>query len=204
MTYKGIILDAFGTIVDIGDKRNPYKQLLQIGVQQGRPIYKDDATFLMSHPLSISQAADKLGIRLTDDELNFLCGELKAELDSIFLYDDTIPTLTALRERGLKIAVCSNLALPYVYPVSELVRPYVDVCTWSCHVGVTKPHYSIYHKTCHALKLYNSSVMMVGDSFEADVDGPICAGLSGHWLRRNDTDSDVWFKNLHQLVDYLI
>ncbi|TXH02215.1 MAG: hypothetical protein E6R09_05190 [Rhodocyclaceae bacterium] len=41
---------------------------------------------------------------------------------------------------------------------------------------------------------------MVGDTCDADVAGPINAGLQAIWLRRNNAPSDEWISNLNQVM----
>ncbi len=106
-------------------------------------------------------------------------------------FDDAVPTLTALRERGLRLGLCSNLASPYAIP-ARLLLPAVDAYGFSFAVGAVKPQAAIYEAVCTALKLPPSAVLMVGDTFEADVAGPLSVGMQAcHLVRDRVAASDA-------------
>lgn len=74
--------------------------------------------------------------------------ELYAELPTISLYPEVLSVLTALRSRGLRLGVCSNLAAPYAIPVKALLPFPIDAYAWSFDVGATKPDREIYAAIC--------------------------------------------------------
>lgn len=181
---KAVLFDAYGTLVEIRDKRAPFRQLLRIGEQQGRLVRPQDAATLMSSPLGLRDAAQLLGIRLAKDELARLESDLQAEIASIRLFDDAAPALRTLQERGFRIGLCSNLAAEYAGPVTALLPVGLDACIWSFEAGAIKPNQAIYRQACQALGFAPANILMVGDTLAADVDGPRQYGMQSILLDR--------------------
>lgn len=67
-SVRAVLFDAYGTLVDITDKRAPFRQLLRIGERQGRCSSPADAWVLMTTSIGLRDAADLFRIRLTADE----------------------------------------------------------------------------------------------------------------------------------------
>lgn len=183
-SFDAILFDVYGTLAEIGQKRAPFHQLLQIGRQQGRPVTARDATLLMSTPLGLQEAARQLGIRLTPEQSALLAQGLGDEIASIRLFPDTAPTLAALRARGIRFGLCSNLAMDYAAPIMHLLPLQPDAITWSFDVGAVKPDPAIYARACAALGYAPGRVLMVGDTPAADVDGPRACGMQAILLAR--------------------
>lgn len=181
---RAVVFDVYGTIATINSKRGPFARLLQIGVEKGRPKTADDARTLMTQSWSLKGAADFLGIELTPAELDDLERDLETELDSITLYPDVLPTIRALQRRGIKIAVCSNLAEPYAAPIMRLLPVQLDAYAWSFERQTMKPDRALYEDVCEMLSCTPSQVLMVGDTQLADVDGPRRAGMQSILLDR--------------------
>jgi HAD superfamily hydrolase (TIGR01549 family) len=92
------------------------------------------------------------------------------------LYDDALPTLDALRERGLKIGLLSNSARD----LDEFVahhRLTVDAALTSRAHGKTKPHEAIFRRMLELLDVASGEAMMVGDTIEDDIDGALAVGM---------------------------
>lgn len=201
--FQAVVFDLYGTLLSIGDMRRPYRQLLALGQARGRPLSPGDAHTLMSQPLGLLEAAKQLGIRLSPSEQVRLDEDLRAELASIRLFDDSVETLEQLRRAGIKLALCSNLAAPYAEPAMALLPP-LDVYGWSFELGCIKPDAQIYREVCSALKLDRTQVAMIGDTLEADVQGAIRAGLTGYHLQRSGTAITPGFANLRSFTTYIL
>ncbi|MFO7073961.1 HAD family hydrolase, partial [Pseudomonas aeruginosa] len=104
--------DAFGTVVRISRRTNPYRLLLREGIKQGRHPYPGDAHLIMTLNLDLQGVAEHLGIHPSQSRMNEIETALQAELDSIEAYPDAIKAISTLQERGFTLGICSNLAKP--------------------------------------------------------------------------------------------
>ncbi|HST14154.1 MAG TPA: HAD family hydrolase [Gaiellaceae bacterium] len=92
------------------------------------------------------------------------------------LYADALPTLDALRDRGLKLGLLSNSARD----LNEFVghhRLVVDAVLTSRAHGKTKPHEAIFRHMLELLAVGPGDALMVGDTIEDDVEGAIAVGM---------------------------
>lgn len=194
MKIAAVIFDAFGTLAQITRPTHPYLQLLREGRLQGRKFRPDDMQTLMTHKLSISQAAVWFGIQVSPDRLHFLEQALDAELASIEPFPDALEAIAMLRAAGIRTAICSNLAMPYG-PAIQQIFPNLDGYGFSYEVGAMKPSPIIYRHTCELLGVRpgddfgsHGRVVMIGDSARCDRDGPRRCGISGFLLRRGHSE----------------
>jgi putative hydrolase of the HAD superfamily len=92
------------------------------------------------------------------------------------LYEDAIPTLAALRDRGLKLGLLSNSARD----LDEFVGHHgltVDAVLTSRAHGKTKPHEAIFRRMLELLDVAANEAVMVGDTVEDDVEGALAIGM---------------------------
>jgi HAD superfamily hydrolase (TIGR01549 family) len=92
------------------------------------------------------------------------------------LYEDALPTLDALRDRGLRIGLLSNSARD----LDEfVVHPglTVDAVLTSRAHGKTKPHETIFRRMLELLDVAAGDALMVGDTIEDDIDGAVAVGM---------------------------
>lgn len=188
-----IIFDVFGTLVKIGERRSPYRKLIKWLKENGRQPKPDDAKFIMSQNLSFTELVKLLGINIPDQLLQELEHDLNDELQSIVLYEDTLSTLEELKELGFRLALCSNLAMPYGKVVSSLL-PNIDTYAWSYEVGAIKPESQIYQYLIDQLECRAKDVLFIGDTPLADYSGPNEFGMSARLIDR---------KNGQKLADVL-
>jgi len=188
-----IIFDVFGTLVKIGERRSPYRKLIKWLKENGRQPKPDDAKFIMSQNLNFTELVKLLGINIPDQLLQELEHDLNDELQSIVLYEDTLSTLEELKELGFRLALCSNLAMPYGKVVSSLL-PNIDTYAWSYEVGAIKPESQIYQYLIDQLECRAKDVLFIGDTPLADYSGPNEFGMSARLIDR---------KNGQKLADVL-
>jgi putative hydrolase of the HAD superfamily len=101
------------------------------------------------------------------------------------LYDDVLPVMAKLRERGLKLGLVSNGGRE----ISELVTHHaleVDCAIASRAHGWIKPHESIFRAALEVLEVEAGEAAMVGDSVEDDVEGAIAVGMTAFLIDRED------------------
>lgn len=141
---KVIAFDAFGTLMQIGQRRSPYRKLMKWLKHNGRKPKSNDASVIMSSCVDFTELTQIFGRKIPEDLLQELQEDLEFELQTIKVYEDVIPTLMELKELGFKLALCSNLAKPYGEALSSLL-PYFDVSILSYEVGEIKPNTQIYN-----------------------------------------------------------
>jgi putative hydrolase of the HAD superfamily len=95
-------------------------------------------------------------------------------------YPDAERVLSTLHERGLRVAVVSNIGWD-LRPVLAAHRldGYVDACVLSFEHGVQKPDPWIFDKACAALGVRPQEAVMVGDAPQAD-GGAVQIGCGFH------------------------
>lgn len=101
------------------------------------------------------------------------------------VYEDTVPALTLLAERGWRHAVLSN----HVPELGQIVAGlgldrHLDTVLCSAVTGYEKPHREAYAAAL-ALRRDGEPVWMVGDNPDADVEGARAAGLPAILVRSN-------------------
>lgn len=55
-----VIFDLFGTLLQIRNRQNPFRQLLRLGSQQGRAASPGDLRWIMTNAGGLQEAADFL------------------------------------------------------------------------------------------------------------------------------------------------
>ena len=180
-----IAFDVFGTLVKIEERRSPYRRLMKWQKENGRQPKPDDAKFIMSHNLNLAELAKRLAVNIPDQFLQELEHDLDEELLSITLYEDTLSTLEELHRLGIKLALCSNLAMPYEEIVSSLLPP-LDAYAWSYEVTAIKPEPKIYQSLIDQIDCQASEVLFIGDTALADFTGPTTFGMSARLINRNN------------------
>ena len=171
---KAVCFDVFGTLISYGGRRfNPYRHLLTSPGIQGRLPF-------LTRNVSIEQFAIETG---RSHLIPMIRKELDEEIGNLQLFSEVAETLDRLRERNLKIAVCTNLAYEYGAAVRKRL-PDVAAYVFSYETGFAKPHPAMYQKVCLALSLDPGEIFFVGDSKRCDVQGPLQFGMRAHWLDR--------------------
>lgn len=179
---RAVLFDAFGTLVEIKDKRSPFNRLRELAGLSA-PSPRDFGALVMTAPHDLTSVA-ALYPQVLRSNLDVLQHELQQKLDSMQLFPDVIDALTELKTRGLKIGICSNLASPYARFIRLLYPLQIDALSWSFEVGTMKPDPKIYDHACKAFGCAPSSVLMVGDKEQEDFRGPISVGMQAIRLRR--------------------
>jgi FMN phosphatase YigB (HAD superfamily) len=197
---RGVIFDAFGTLLQIQQPTHPFRQILKLGIAQGRRPQADDIRTLMSRHLDLKGAAKHFGITLEAQQIKDLEQSLKAELASIKAYPDGLEALHLLREAGIKVSVCSNLAKPYGAAV-DLLLPDLDAYGLSFEVGAMKPEKAIYQATVDQMSLDLVDCAMIGDSQRCDRDGPASFGIKGFFLGRDGSGD---FSDLMSFAQHIL
>lgn len=206
---KLIAFDLYDTCLEFtvpGDQLS-YKQLFyNLGIQKYK---KDIKEILLTSQRSI------------EDIVTDFCPEAKIqtamkrykenynnEMASIQLFPETIDVLSSLKERWYKIAVVSNLSLPYTEAVYRFLPHTFDYEVLSCNVGVSKPDKRIFDCLKNISWHHTDEIVMVGDNMLSDIQGaknadidPIRIDRSSIWIHYKQDHISI--STLQQLLDIL-
>ena len=101
-------------------------------------------------------------------------------------YPEVLDVLDTLRDRGLRLAICSNWDWDLAEAVEESgLTGRFDVVVSSAWVGARKPHPRIFAATLTQLDTPPDGILFVGDTWVPDVEGPRAAGLRPVYLERD-------------------
>lgn len=130
---------------------------------------------------------------------------LNSDLCSIKLFPEVLDVLKQLKAQGLKIAVISNLATPYIAPFYDLkLNELIDVAVFSCKIGKTKPDPEIYEVALNQLSATPDETLMIGDSHRCDVDGPRSLGIDANQIMREESPVKTdCISSLNEVFEYI-
>ncbi|RMN29894.1 hypothetical protein ALQ61_100700 [Pseudomonas coronafaciens pv. zizaniae] len=190
MSYRAVLVDAFGTIVRIRSATHPYRSLLKEGVRGGRYPKPSDVKTLMTFDGDLAQAAELLQITVRPERLAQIQDALDSEVHSIEAFPDALEAIRTLQAKQVRVGVCSNLAAPYGAALKRLF-PTLDAYALSYEIGVLKPDPLMYRSACELLgvkigaRFGDERIAMVGDSLRCDCHGPRAVGINGLHLDRS-------------------
>jgi HAD superfamily hydrolase (TIGR01509 family) len=102
---------------------------------------------------------------------------LTVSAESWEAFPDTLPTLKAVRDRGVRVGVVSDTGFD-LRPAMDLLglSPFVDTVVMSFEYGVCKPAATVFLTACDRLNVDPERALMVGDNPLTDA-GAVTAGL---------------------------
>lgn len=109
---RAICFDAFGTLVEITDKRRPFRALLT-----DRP-FGDLTNAVLTQPLNLCSVTELLPTELDKRRMIELELDLQAEIGSIHLRPAIDQIWKRLRGEGLVIRICFTISI--LYDVSSI------------------------------------------------------------------------------------
>ena len=124
------------------------------------------------------------------------------------LFDDVVPALTQLKERGLILGLVSNVDRDITPLCDELgLSSLLQVVVTSQNAGFNKPQPEIFREALRQAGVEPSEAIYVGDQYQIDVVGASKAGIKGVLLDRGDDFREVTdcprIQNLTDVVKYL-
>ncbi|PZG10083.1 HAD family hydrolase [Nonomuraea aridisoli] len=132
--------------------------------------------------------ARRHGVDPGQEALAAACAARTASQRELFvLRDDAIPTLSALRERGLRVGVLSDCTVELVeaWPglaLSELV----DARVFSCEEGRRKPDPELFRLIARRLGVEPRDCLYVGDGGGSELTGASGCGMRAYMLKAAD------------------
>jgi HAD superfamily hydrolase (TIGR01662 family) len=118
--------------------------------------------------------------------------EQEAWVEGVTVAPRTVPTLTELRRRGLRLGVVSNAPYRAASMRDQLAHlgllPLLDAAVFSSAVGWRKPSPRIFERALAELGSSAEETLMVGDRVREDVEGARAAGMRAVLLREHRAD----------------
>lgn len=133
---------------------------------------------------------------------------LRRNTNAVVPFDDTVPALAQLRQRGLIIGLVSNLdmTLQEFCPDFDLAS-HLDFVLVSHEVGFEKPHPEIFQAALGHAQTSAAEAIMVGDQYHSDIVGALGAGIKPLWLDRDGIFDDhvdcQRVRGLAEIVEHL-
>lgn len=121
------------------------------------------------------------------------------------LYPDVMPTLSALRARGVLLGLVTNYDTR-VFPVLQALglSPLLDSVTIPAHVGAAKPDPVIFGHGLRGLGLLPDEAIHVGDEVEDDYLGAEAAGIQAVLIDRSGRHAGAeCLRRIETLTDLL-
>ena len=102
---------------------------------------------------------------------------LTVSAESWEAFPDTLPTLEALRDRGLPVGIVSDTGFD-LRPALDLLglSPFLDTVVMSFEQGICKPAVEVFLTACDRMRVRPERTLMVGDNPLTD-SGAVVAGL---------------------------
>ena len=108
------------------------------------------------------------------------------------LFEDVLPALQQLKEKGFILGVVSNLRRDMNTLTKQLkLEGILDFCVTSSEVGAEKPYPPIFRAALDRANVDAADAYMVGDQYKADVQGAKAVGITPVLLDREGLRGDV-------------
>lgn len=187
MRYRAVIFDLWQTLVPLSPLPSRHHDLADaIGVPREAfaEVWLSGRSGRETGPLidSVRWAFDQLGVRSDPQVVVDLRREWTRE--ALVPRAEAVPTLRALRGRGLRvglITVCSE-DVTHVWEESVLGGLF-DAEVFSCVEGICKPDPRIYEICCERLDVPAEECLFVGDGANDELPGAERVGMTAVQLR---------------------
>jgi FMN phosphatase YigB (HAD superfamily) len=124
------------------------------------------------------------------------------------LYDDVLPALKLLKERGLKLGLVTNATKEQMASLDDSgLGDYIDLVANAEEAGADKPKPPIFELALKKAGAVAAEAAMVGDQFELDVLGAKGVGIKAIWIDRYglypESDFRPRIQSLGEVAEYL-
>ena len=107
-------------------------------------------------------------------------------------FEDTLPTLAALKAKGYKLGVLSNLRRDMDELCQRLgMAPYLDFCINSEEAGAEKPYPPMFLAALERVSALPEETVHVGDQYGSDVEGARGVGMYAVLIDRGGWQTEV-------------
>ena len=194
---KAVVFDLFETLItewvsdkylfsqcarDLGIDPNMFKSLWE---KYGTAL----STGRMNYHQVLQQICRETGVCVPEERVTQCQAKRVAGKEQCFcrMDPDVLSMLSALKEKGLQLALCSNCSQDEIRPLfTSPLFSFFDAVILSYQVGLMKPDPAIYHLCAGKLSVSPEACLFVGDGGSRELYGAENAGL--HALRA------LWFQ----------
>jgi len=147
---------------------------------------------------------DEVGAELSREEMLDITGTVGKHIKALswVLYDDVIPVVEELKQRGLILGLISAH-----YIGRAGMDPYLDVVVTARDAGADKPEPPIFMAAIERAAVDATEAVYIGDQYERDIVGARRMGINAILIDRYDLFPGITdcprIKSLHQVFDYL-
>lgn len=208
-----IILDFWGTIVEIGVHPSPIRQIknmLNIDIPFSSYIIKFEEVF-MKQPYNnlfeaFTEVCKAFHVSPEKELLEEMVGLWNTNKLLAKPFPETIEVLEELREKGFKIILLSNTDCFSIEEVLEKydMKKYFDMILLSYQTRMLKNNPKVFQKILDERKIKKEAAVMVGDSIESDIISAKKAGVDAVLVdRMGDREFKPKIKSLKELKNFL-
>lgn len=124
------------------------------------------------------------------------------------IYEDTLPTLKALKKQGLTTGLISNVVQDMDATYEELgLQPYLSFKVTSAEARCDKPQPEIFLAALSKARVKAEEAIHVGDQYELDIVGAQGVGMTGVLLDRNNHFPEITncprIRSLTEILEYI-
>ena len=123
------------------------------------------------------------------------------------LFEGAFEVLNYLADKDYQMHIITNgfNEVQFIKLENTGLLPYFKTITTSENAGQNKPHEQIFNVALQEAKAQKKESVMIGDNFEADVEGAIKSGLQAIWFNplKESKEADFDFKTIHQLDELI-
>lgn len=201
--FRAVLFDFFGTLTEAVRRGTAHNRVArELGCDPAALTCALDATFRhrarggFGDELSALRAVCRLAGGDPDDAA--LARALPARRAALAadtrLRADAVPTLTAVRGRGLRTGVVSDCGweLPVLLPALP-VAPLLEATVYSVQVGRCKPDPAIFRAACVRLGVAPRECLYVGDGGGRELSGAAALGMTAVRLAAPDLADHLVF-----------
>jgi putative hydrolase of the HAD superfamily len=197
---RAVFLDALGTLVELEPPWISLRDMVpaEVSDEQLVEALRAEMAYYKDHAHEGRDEASLAELRercaaIVSERLGMNVGveELVAAI-RFSAYPDSVPALTALRARGLRLVAVSNwdCSLPRVLEGCGL-RDLLDGTVTSAETGSRKPDPEIFARALELAGCTAEEALHVGDTAEEDVAGARAAGIRPLLIDRDGDSGDI-------------
>lgn len=216
---KAVVFDLYGTLLtgDLEDKDEGLSQLLR---ETGHEVYYQEVeaarhlVMFIDYPRGRANTPQEFYAKVlerleipADSKLAEKLAQKAAELERVRLYQDVVPTINALKARGIKTAILTTIPSWRFQHILEANSVKIDFVCTANEARAVKPNPKIYQTVLKKLQVKPNEALMVGDDPKTDVIAAKKMGMKAVMLCREEKkkveEADYVVASLTELLNII-